>query len=73
MVAFLGNVHARLKRGLSIGAPLAADGGFEFGIRGRQRASRLVYFLYFADALRKAADNTHLPSSAIWEIEGHGK
>ena len=31
--------------------------------------SRLVYFLYFADAFHKAAGNTSLLISATWEIE----
>ena len=31
--------------------------------------TRLVYFLYFADAFHKAAGNTSLLISATWEIE----
>ena len=35
--------------------------------------TRLVYFLYFAGAFRKAAGNTPLRISATWEIERHRK
>ena len=35
--------------------------------------TRLVYFLYFADAFHKAAGNTSLLISATWEIEHHRK